>query len=57
LSAHAPVGWKNGEDWYGQPLIWRDLREVIFSRMLEGQQTQLAKATADGLTAWLAVLG
>lgn len=57
LGAHPPVGWKTqAKGWYGQPIVWRDLREVISSGTLEHQQTQVAKATGDALTAWLAAL-
>jgi hypothetical protein len=58
LSTHAPVGWSaQAKGWYDQPLIWRDLRDVISPGTLEDQQAELAKATRDALAAWLAVLG
>ncbi len=61
LVSKPPGGWwsqaagRTG-GWSGQPIIGRPLRDVISSEALEDQQAELAKATGDALTAWLAVL-
>lgn len=55
LGQQAPEGWRveARPGWYGQPMIWRDLSDVISTGTLEDQQRALAESAAVALIGWL----
>jgi hypothetical protein len=47
LSSARPAGWREGNDWYGRPTIWRPLNGILRGSDLDAQVASVAVATSD----------